>query len=94
MARAGQVVARRMTPGKPNHVRHIKELKWQPSDGPLMWSSRAEMVSRVRSNPHTFFVEGGGMTAWLYVVDEGSDSWVETMPDKTKADNLLYLPEE
>ena len=95
MAKVGQVVARRMTAGQPNHVRHIAYLQWQSSQEGLVWSSRTVMVNKVNASQRgTFFTEGGGQTAALYVVTEGNTSWVETEPDKTKKDNLLYLPEE
>lgn len=95
MAKEGQVVARRMTLGQPEHVRHIAYLKWATRQGGLEWSSRDVMVDKVSRSPRdTFFVEGGGTTAGLYVVSEHGSSWVQTEPDHTKKDNLLWLPEE
>jgi hypothetical protein len=94
MAKVGLVVARRMTAGQPNHVRHISYLQWVTDTGKLEWSSRADMVRRVGGSPRgTFFTEGGGETAALYVVTRNGESWVQTEPDETKLDNLLRLPE-
>ena len=94
MAKVGQVVARRMTTGLPNHVRHIAYLQWGTSSGTLEWSSRDVMVSKVSaSEPGTFFTEVGNARASLYVVTKEGSSWVQTEPDETKLDNLLYLPE-
>ena len=93
MAKVGQVVARRMTVGQPNHVRHIAYLQWGTDSGALQWSSRADMVDRVsKSKPGVFYTEGGGERASLYVVTREGISWVQTEPDETKLDNLLRLP--
>lgn len=93
MAKVGQVVARRMTSGAPNHVSHIESLQWGTQEGNLEWSSRATMVSKVNnSTPGTFFTEVEGYRAALYVVNGPSSSWVQTEPDATKIDNLLRLP--
>jgi len=94
MAKVGQVVARRMTPGEAHHVRHIAALQWGTSSGTLEWSSRATMVDKVsRSVAGTFFTEVDGFRANLYVVNRDGSSWVQTEPDQTKVDNLLRLPE-
>jgi hypothetical protein len=93
MAKVGQVVARRMTQGLPNHVKHISALQWGTNQGSLEWSSRETMVAKVNNSSHgTFFTEVGGYTAALYVVHRNGNSWVQTEPDETKVDNLLYLP--
>ncbi|MFO0862568.1 MAG: DUF3892 domain-containing protein [Candidatus Saccharibacteria bacterium] len=93
MAKIGQVVARRMTVGMPNHVRHIAALQWGTDSGTLHWSSRQDMVERVNnSKPGTFFTEVQGYRAALYVVSNVNGSWVQTEPDETKVDNLLSLP--
>ena len=94
MAKVGQIIARRMTPGQPNHVRHIAALQWGTSSGTLEWSTRAVMVDKVnRSAPGTFFTEVGAYRANLYVVNRDGTSWVQTEPDETKVDNLLSLPQ-
>jgi len=92
MAKIGQVVARRMTAGMPNHVRHISQLQWGTNSGALEWSSRATMVDKVTRSPETFFTEVDGYRANLYVAHRNGESWVQTEPDETKVDNLLYLP--
>jgi hypothetical protein len=93
MSKIGQVVARKMTPGLPHHVRHISALQWFTDQGTLHWSSRADMVERVGSSPKgTFFTDVNGHTAALYVVHGQFSNWVQTEPDDTKVDNLLRLP--
>ncbi len=95
MAVVGQVVARRMTVGSPNHVKHIKELKWMSSNNGLVWYSREAMVIKVDDSPAgTFFTHVDGYKTNLYTVHRNGESWVQTEPDETKVDNLLYLPEE
>jgi len=95
MYQVGQVVARRMTPGEPSHVKHIAALKWQTSDVGLMWSTRDDMVKRVdKSSPGTFFTKVDGYHANVYSVHRDGRSWVQTEPDETKVDNLLHLPVE
>lgn len=93
MAKVGQVVARRMTIGAPKHVKHIAYLQWGTRQGILEWSSRDVMVKKVASSPGIFFTEVGASRAALYVVTRNGESWVQTEPDETKLDNLLYLPE-
>jgi hypothetical protein len=84
-----------MTAGAANHVRHIAYLKWITDSGTAQWSTRADMVDRVRRGPAgTFFTEVGNAHAALYVVNREGSSWVQTEPDETKLDNLLRLPLE
>lgn len=91
---AGQVVAVKMTPGQTQHVQHIAALQWETNNGTLYWSSRDEMVERVgRTTRGTFFTNVNGARAALYVVHGHGSSWVQTEPDETKVDNLLYLSE-
>jgi hypothetical protein len=89
----GQVFERRMTAGSPEHVKHIRELRWQSSNNGPVWYTRAQMVSIVDNKPSgTFFTKVGGYKASLYTVHRNGESWVQTVADETRKDNLLYLP--
>lgn len=91
----GQIIAISMTQGSPNHVQHIASLKWIANGNIATWSSRSDMVARVRSSsPGTFFTNVNGYTADVYVASNMHNAWVQTEPDATKVDNLLMLPRQ
>jgi hypothetical protein len=93
MYEAGQVVARRMTDGSPEHVKHIRELQWMSSNNGLVWYSREAMVRKVDdTKAGTLFTHVSNYKANLFTVHRNGEGWVQTEPDETKKDNLLYLP--
>jgi hypothetical protein len=82
------------------HLQHIEDLRWvsvyEPGGsvtGASKTSTRAQMVTYVRSNPGDAFAMNAAGThlARLEVV-EAQPPYVKTAPDTTKSDNLLSLP--
>jgi hypothetical protein len=73
-----------------NHDSHIDYLKL--ADG--LWYSREEMVRRVKAGEQFYVMAEDGATAYLEVDTYFDAEYVRTIPDRTKKDNLLSLPEE
>lgn len=83
-----------------NHLEHITKLKWVEVDKPggsgktqPKIATRTEMYDFVRDNPRQAFAISQNDNKWAYL--EAVDAhvqYVKTLPDSTKADNLLSLP--
>lgn len=75
-----------------DHHEHIANLKWvNPANGKTGESTRAEMVSFVRSNPNQAYVEAAPHRAYLRV-REANPPYVQTYADNAWTNNLLALP--
>lgn len=83
------------------HLQHIAKLKWVEVDapgGPAKTapgiSTRAEMYKFVKDHPRQAFAISSNDKRYAYLepVNGQYVQYVKTMPDSTKADNLLSLP--
>jgi hypothetical protein len=95
------VVAIHMEVSGSSHLEHIARLRWietskagQRGTGHTQESSRAEMYAFVKKNPKQAYAisRNDDTYAFLEAVDNGHVQYVKTIPDSTRADNLLSLP--
>ena len=74
---------------KPNQFGRIQALG---GGYPVVWRNSEDNVINSISAGNTFFVEGGGRRADVVVEWGHSPPYLKTIPDNTKLDNLLSLP--
>jgi hypothetical protein len=55
------------------------------------WKHKQEGVDYVNQHPQTVWVSGGGSSAWVEVVPNGSSPYLRTEGDGTLSDNLLKV---
>lgn len=93
------VIAIQMDEGR-NHLEHISKLKWVETDKPghaakteAKIATRKEMYDFVKDNPKQAFAISQNDNKYAYLEAVNAHvQYVKTLPDSTKADNLLSLP--
>jgi hypothetical protein len=55
--------------------------------------SRQDCASDITNRRETYFVSGGGKRADVEAYQRGGIWYIKTVPDSTKKDNLLSLPD-
>ncbi len=74
---------------KPNAFGRIQALG---GSAPWVWRDTEDNVIRAISRGHTFHVIRGGYRVEVVPERGATQPYLKTLPDHTKLDNLLYLP--
>lgn len=81
-----------MVSRKPPSLDTITHYYFQGRNGEnSLWLDKPAGVEYVRKYPSAVYVSGGGSTASVEVVANGSNPYLRTVADGTTSDNLLSL---
>lgn len=95
------VIAIHTEPSGSGHLEHIAKLRYSITDragqhgGSGVYEvTRQQMYDFVKNNPRQAYAisRNSNTYAYLEAVDNGHVQYVKTMPDSTRADNLMSLP--